>query len=194
MEKLKKLPKKSNERTTKEDDLTMSTIDNVSLEAPKLQEVVEGVSDIEVGDAIASRTLDDADSQSHSSSFKYPDLGGNYRSRSDSGVVTVVNSKKFGKRVTFPAGVIDSIGNPPGVKLGFDDNCIEVIPEHKDITFLLKVQGKKRIIYSAGLVDYITDAFQLDFSDKVSLTFYDIEYVRNHDLETAIIKVREPKD
>ncbi len=45
------------------------------------------------------------------------------------------------------------------------------------------------IIYSAGIVKEITDLYKLDFSNKTSITFFDVEYVKYEDNVVAIITV-----
>jgi len=53
----------------------------------------------------------------------------------------------------------------------------------------IKVLKSKGVIYSAGIVKEITDLYKLDFSNKTSITFFDVEYVKYEENVVAIIKV-----
>lgn len=93
--------------------------------------------------------------------------------RSDAGVCTVVNSKKNGKRVTFSKDVMERLGNPESIELSFTEDGVaiaEKIPEN-GVSFGIRKSGHKGVIYSAGLVEEITEVFNLNFEDRVSITF-----------------------
>ncbi len=99
------------------------------------------------------------------------------KSKSSAGYVTIVNSPKNGRRL--------SISKEPLVELGWNletkleaivlefiaDGIVLSLDENRDRKFNLRKQGAKHIIYSKDLVNEVTDRFDLDFSDRVSITF-----------------------
>jgi hypothetical protein len=94
------------------------------------------------------------------------------------GVITIINSKKNGKRIIFAGAAIDKLGNPSKLQVVFWQNGIvvgEVLPK-ADQFFPVKESGNKGIVYSGGLVQEITSKFNLDFSERVSITFPKVAY------------------
>lgn len=47
--------------------------------------------------------------------------------------------------------------------------------------------GDKKISYSANLVGMLTDAFELDFSEKTSMSFTDIEFDTLNGIEVGVV-------
>lgn len=109
------------------------------------------------------------------------------------GVVTIVSSKGNGKRIALPQSVLARLGNPKTIGIGYNSTGIFIGEKHSRIQgdFTLKTQGSKGIVYSASLVNEITVRFDLNFSDKVSMTFYDIEYSEEEGHLIAYIQLRE---
>ena len=109
-----------------------------------------------------------------------------------SGVMSVINSKRCGKRVTISKELTNELNNPEVLQFAFNENEIAIgedIPEN-DHFFTVKVSGAKGVIYSSSLVLEITDLFNLDYSDKVSITFYQVRYVTNGGKKVAIVTVK----
>lgn len=112
-------------------------------------------------------------------------------SRSGNGVSTVVNSKKNGKRITFSKELMEGLGNPDSIELGCTNEGILVgrkLPENGE-KFKLRKSGKKSVIYSAALVEEITEVFELDFSNRVSITFVDAEEIE-YEVDSPIIEIK----
>ena len=65
-----------------------------------------------------------------------------------------------------------------GEQLPNNDNYIKI-----------KALKSKGVIYSAEIVKEITDIYELDFSNKTSITFLDVEYVKYEENVVAIITV-----
>ncbi len=90
--------------------------------------------------------------------------------------VSVVNSEN-GKRVTLSGALLAALGNPDNVQFAADskENILYIAEDlggtqkHQNIK-----HGKKGIIYNAALVQKITDSFNIDYSDKTSVTFNNV--------------------
>ena len=117
----------------------------------------------------------------------------NLKASSDSGVISVIFSSKNGRRVTFPDSVLARLNNPSSLSFGFDGNRLVVGEKNEKLSdeFPVKIQGRKRIIYSASLVQEISKEFNLDFSGRVSLTFHQVEYITHKDQILAYFDLTE---
>ena len=117
----------------------------------------------------------------------------NLKASSDSGVISVIFSSKNGRRVTFPDSVLARLNNPSSLSFGFDGNRLVVGEKNEKLSdeFPVKIQGRKRIIYSASLVQEISKEFNLDFSGRVSLTFHHVEYITHKDPILAYFDLTE---
>lgn len=109
----------------------------------------------------------------------------------EAGVMSLINSKN-GRRITLPKDVMNKLNNPEVLSMSFTDNSLAVAERlpNNDNQFKVKSSGKKGIIYSAGLVSEITDKYGLDFSNRTSITFSEVNYVESSGYTVAIIKIR----
>lgn len=106
------------------------------------------------------------------------------------GVCTVINSKHNGKRVILAKETMDYLKNPEKIEVGFTEDGIviaEKLPEN-GVEFSIKKTGNRMVIYSSELVKEITELFNLDFSNRVSITFTESE--KYDDLDNPIVKVK----
>ncbi|WP_242396684.1 amidophosphoribosyltransferase [Clostridium butyricum] len=113
------------------------------------------------------------------------------RSLGEAGVLSIIKAKT-GNRITLSKALLDELNSPEKIQIAFTkDNVIigEKLPNN-DSSFNVKLSGTKGIVYSSGLVREISELFQLDFSDKTSITFNEVEYVSNEDYPVAIIKIK----
>lgn len=109
----------------------------------------------------------------------------------EAGVLSVINTKKHGKRIRFPQSFHKELGTPESLQINLSENAIaigELLPEN-DTDFWLRNDGKSKVIYSSSLVDEITEHFNLDFSNKTSITFHEAEYITIDECKVAIVKV-----
>lgn len=107
------------------------------------------------------------------------------------GVMTIINSNKNGKRITFANDVIEKLGSFNQMQIAFSKQGLvigEKIPSTEQY-FPIKKSGAKWIIYSAGLVTEISDKFNLDFSGRVSITFQKVSYKTIQGIKVAIISL-----
>lgn len=107
------------------------------------------------------------------------------------GVMSVVNSARNGKRVTFPQAVMERLNNPETLQFAFADDKIAVAERlpGNEVSFNIKRGKGRAIIYAAGLVREIAEQFDLDFTSRVSITFYDVEYHEVEGYPVAVISV-----
>lgn len=112
--------------------------------------------------------------------------------KSPKGVCTVINSKQNGRRVILAKETMDYLKNPTKLEIGFTEDGIviaEKLPEN-GVEFPIRKNGNRIVIYSSGLVEEITELFNLDFSDRVSITFTEAEKYDNLDNPIVKIKIR----
>lgn len=113
------------------------------------------------------------------------------RSIGRAGAISIINAKT-GNRVTIAKECYFTIGNPAKLQFALTDNNLivgeKVLEDNND--FNVKVSKGKAIIYSSALVKEITENFNLDFSNKTSLTFSDVQYSTTDGVEIMIVKIK----
>ncbi|WP_101807450.1 hypothetical protein [Paenibacillus pasadenensis] len=105
-------------------------------------------------------------------------------------MLTIVNTKRFGKRVMIAAEVREKLGDPASIQVAFDDDGVflgEDLGLDSGGRFSLKANGKNAVIYSSELVKEITGMFGLDFSNKTSVSFQNVTYLEIADSPAAYI-------
>lgn len=123
-------------------------------------------------------------------SFKPSESKVRSKSIGEAGAMSIVNAKT-GKRIIVSREVMEKLNNPESVVMSFAVNKIaigEQLPNN-DNYIKIKALKSKGVIYSAGIVKEITDIYELDFSNKTSITFLDVEYVKYEENVVAIITV-----
>lgn len=113
----------------------------------------------------------------------------NSRSSGPAGIISIINSDHSGKRLSLAAELMSELDNPETVQVSFTDTELtigESIPGCIN-NFTVKKNGKKGLVYAANLVVEICDNFDLDFSDKTSMTFQEVRYVTIDDNLIALI-------
>ena len=112
---------------------------------------------------------------------------------------SLVNSEGNGKRFTMTKSLITAIDV---------DKHVEIIPISEEGTLLaakklpfdnaikntLKPKGEGRLVYSASIVSLLTESFNLDFKNHVSMSFQNIRIDKLPDgSPLAIINMLDPK-
>lgn len=112
------------------------------------------------------------------------------RSELKAGVISIVNSN-CGKRITLSKKLMDELSNPSKVAISFSDEVIAIGEKliNNNNQLIIKVSGTKGIIYSAGIVSEITERYDLDFSNRTSITFSEVEYIEVDGNTVAMISV-----
>ena len=98
-------------------------------------------------------------------------------SNNDTYSISVVHTKGNGKRVKLSKALFDKLGKPK--KLQFVPNgehliIGKVIPHCTESVPFSSGTGVN-IIYTSGFVHYLTNHFNLDFSERTSIAFRDVE-------------------
>jgi hypothetical protein len=108
-------------------------------------------------------------------------------------VITVVNTKSNGKRITLSGDLIEKIGYSTAIQIAVNDEGIAIggeLPDN-DTYFTLRKIGRKGVVYSTELVDEITELFELDFTERSSISFYDVTYLCMEDTEVAFVPLKK---
>lgn len=122
--------------------------------------------------------------------------------RGETGVLSIINSPKNGKRMELKNVFLENIGYKEGDAIQFEYDDVEgyldigVFPifGKENSGFTLTKSGTKSLLYSAGLVMEMTRIFGLDYSQVVSKTFATYKRRRRKSGEVyARIFIREPE-
>ncbi len=109
----------------------------------------------------------------------------------DPGILTIINSKGNGKRISIANQVWDKFQKTDKLQVICYRNGIAIGKEVPNSTkfFNVKKSGAKGVIYSYGLVDEITRKFNLDFSNRVSITFQKVVFKQVKGYNLAMIEL-----
>ncbi len=116
--------------------------------------------------------------------------------KGETGVITIVNSKKNGRRIEFLPQLCELLSIDEDVQLAFDENSLVVIPmteEPEYPVFQLKKSGNKKVIYNTALVEEIIKQLKLDYSNCVSKTLDNVKIENWDEVDIAIISGSDTK-
>lgn len=122
------------------------------------------------------------------------------RKMNQGGYLTIVNSEKNGKRLEVLMPLTEMLGIETEIKIGFYGTSIVISSASNSLKwpiFSLKTVGKKKVIYSASLVNEVTERLGLDFSlndgqqKRVSYTLPFCEVKNTNSVEIALISNTE---
>ena len=87
--------------------------------------------------------------------------------------------------------LISNLNNPSKVVIGLSKNKLAIGPKLPDNEnhFTVEDYKGKGVIYSADLVKEISEKFKLDFSNRTTITFEEVEYIEFEDTTVAIITI-----
>ncbi|WP_052414778.1 hypothetical protein [Paenibacillus sp. FSL R5-0345] len=109
------------------------------------------------------------------------------------GVCSLVNADGNSKRFTISAKVMEQIGFPEQIQIGVNEKGFAVgakLPNN-ETCFTLKQSGTKAVVYSSELVKELTSLFDLDFSERTSITFYEVTYLNYKDAVIAVFPLEK---
>lgn len=115
----------------------------------------------------------------------------NLKKTDGQGQITIVNSRKNGKRIELLKPLTDLMEIEDEVKIGFMENTLILFPANAKVTlpiFSLKKVETKKVIYSASLVQEIAEVLQLDFSERVSYTISNAEIDEAFGVDAVFVK------
>lgn len=113
------------------------------------------------------------------------------RATSNNGGFSVVKAET-GNRATIAKQGYEHLEKPNTLQFAFSDTSIIIganLPNNNN-DFNVKDSNGKAIIYSTPLVTEIATAFELDFSNRTSMTFGDIQYTNSEDSPVIIVKIK----
>ena len=90
----------------------------------------------------------------------------------------MISSKKNGHRIIIPVDLAEELQLNGTVQMGFQENRLVLgkrLPNTEGAFVLKTLSKRKLVLYSTSAVKRIVDVMELDFSQKVSHTFYDLE-------------------
>ncbi len=136
--------------------------------------------------------LDDFLNNKDFSALRAPKAKSNSRgSVSSTGVVSIINSKKNGKRLEFSKELMTELNKPTSFQFAFIDNALiigEKLPNIEENFNIMKM-GKKDVVYGASLIREIAQELGLDYSNgRTSITLRDVAYKTIEGFTIAIIK------
>lgn len=107
------------------------------------------------------------------------------------GGLSVINAQTC-KRVSMNKKIIDYLKVEDKIQFAFSDSEIAIAKElYKDENYFnIKISKGAGIVYCSELVFEITDLYDLDFKDRTSITFDNIQYKSIQDINVVIVKVR----
>lgn len=108
------------------------------------------------------------------------------------GGVSIVKAKTA-MRMSINKSLLDILRITDKVQVSYSDDAIAIAKElpGNDNYFNVKISNNKGNIYSAGLVSEITELYDLDFTDKVSITFNQIQYESIQGIDVAIVTIKQ---
>lgn len=111
----------------------------------------------------------------------------------EEGKCTVVNCLKNGnRRIAVAKEVLINIGNPEQVQVGIMPEGLaigEKLPIEAHI-FPVRALGAKKVLYAGALVSELTKEFNLDYSQRTSITFQEVVYDEVNGSKIALIVMK----
>lgn len=114
------------------------------------------------------------------------------RSLATKGVFTLVKAKT-GNRAVISEEAGEYLQNPSTLQFSYSEDSLIIganLPNNNS-SFNVKAYKNKSIVYSVPLVREIVEKFQLNFSDKTSMTFDEAEYSQYEGLPVLVVKIKK---
>ena len=120
------------------------------------------------------------------------------RTRSSKYSMGIVRSERNGKRISFSSALVDRLELEDTVFItAFPTEGLLILgstaySEDSTEFYLRDNKGHGKLCYNASLVEFLINAFDLDYSDHVSKTFTDITFSEDANPPMAIVKLETP--
>ncbi|MEK4712032.1 hypothetical protein [Sporosarcina sp. FSL K6-5500] len=111
--------------------------------------------------------------------FKSPKVTANQqKTRGGAGAISIVATEKSGKRITLSHKINRHLDHPGSVQIALSDDKMIIAETLNSIMgkYHLKASGNKAVIYSTPLVEECIERYNLDYTNKTTITFYEAEY------------------
>ncbi|MGJ9385238.1 hypothetical protein [Salipaludibacillus sp. CF4.18] len=91
-----------------------------------------------------------------------------------------------GKRAVLNASFLDMLSHPTTVQFAYSDDVLAIgtYLDERNTNYTLRKSGKNGAIYNAALVKELIDQYELDFSERTSLTF---PIMKTQELDNEVI-------
>ena len=109
--------------------------------------------------------------------------------------ISIVNCDN-GRRVSISARLYEALGQPESLQFMISEKKSRLLIGcnlSEDGTSYPIKRPEKPVIYNSKLVNLLTEAFELDYEGKTSLSFGSIKIREENDLIVAVITIREKK-
>lgn len=115
-----------------------------------------------------------------------------HRTRGGSGVISIIATERNGKRITLSHKINMHLNHPESVQIALSNEEMMIGENLPSIQgdYLLKPSGNKTVLYSSPLVEECIERYDLDYTDKTSITFYEAEYGMSSSGPFVSIKVK----
>lgn len=108
--------------------------------------------------------------------------------------LSVVNAVNGNKRISLGNELMMNLNNPEQVQIRYSDEEIAIseffADEDSCFNIRLGSKGNQKIIYSAGLIDEITERFDLDFTGISCISFYKEDATVDNDYDNPVVVIR----
>lgn len=116
---------------------------------------------------------------------------GTTKSFTKGGGVSIINTKT-GKRISVSKAILDYLNVEGKIQFAFSDNEIAIgkeLPNNENY-FNIRMSKTKGLVYCTSLVLEVTELYELDFQDRTSITFDNIQYQNIQGNNVVIVKVK----
>lgn len=107
--------------------------------------------------------------------------------------LNIVSTEKNGKRLRISKGLLEELGTPSTVQISVSDTELKIGKSLKNCQNNFQLTGAGDTLYRSGLVDELTEHFGLDFSERSSLTFDEIQIklrrYNDEEIPYAVVKL-----
>lgn len=123
-----------------------------------------------------------------------PEVSDTSKGATKPGIINFVYADS-GKRTTISSNLYKELGHPDTVQVAFEEKGIFIakkLPKGTSPLVLREECGKeskKAHLYNKILLDKIIEQYGLDFSERSSITFHEVEYFTESDITVAYIKL-----
>lgn len=107
------------------------------------------------------------------------------------GGMSVINSSN-GKRVTLNAAILNELSHQDSIQFAYTDDFVAISNYlgASNTNYSLSKNGKSGVIYNTALVNEIVNRFNLDYSNRTSITFPVMDVQENENGKVLYISMK----
>lgn len=101
-----------------------------------------------------------------------------------------------GKRLTLNAMILENMNTPESIQIAYSAEFLAISTHlgEANTDYLLKASGNHAVIYNAALINEIAERYELDFSNRTSITFSNIQLEENGNQPIIYIKMKSDEE